>query len=157
MRTISITAAAAAFAIFALGPAFADDSTAELATGGLAFIQTNDITMQSEDLLVSMTEIRARYEFVNISGRDVTTLVAFPLPDIKGEIEFMVAVPGDDPVNFLNFKTLVDGQPVATEVQQRASALSVDQTALLRSLGVPLAPYGQATVAALEKLPQAAD
>jgi Domain of unknown function (DUF4424) len=75
MRTIPI---AAAFAVFAFGPAFADDSTAELATGGLAFVQTDDIEMQSEDLFVSMTEIRASYEFVNTSDHDVTTLVAFP-------------------------------------------------------------------------------
>lgn len=151
MRTIPI---AAAFAVFAFGPAFADDSTAELATGGLAFVQTDDIEMQSEDLFVSMTEIRASYEFVNTSDHDVTTLVAFPLPDIQGEMDLMVAVPSDDPLNFLDFKTLVDGQPVTTKVQQRVSALGIDQTALLKSLGVPLAPLQQATGAALDKLPR---
>jgi Domain of unknown function (DUF4424) len=56
MRFILIVATFAAFA--AAGPVLADDSTAELATGRLAFVQTNDITMQSEDLYVSMDAIR---------------------------------------------------------------------------------------------------
>ena len=151
MRMLPLACVLAAFAAV---PALADDSTAELATGGLAFVQTNDITMQSEDLYVSMTAIKAKYEFVNTSDHDVTTLVAFPLPDIKGDPDLNVAVPTDDPVNFVGFKTLVDGKPVETQVQQRASALGVDQTALLKSLNVPLAPQLQATGQALDALPR---
>src|SRR5664279_870897 len=132
MRLIPI---AAGLAVFAAAPVFADDSTAEPATGGLAFVQTNDITMQSEDLYVSMDAIKARYEFVNTSDHDVTTLVAFPLPDIKGDPDLGVAVPTEDPVNFVGFRTVVDGAPVTTQVQQRVSSLGIDQTALLKSLG----------------------
>ena len=91
------------------GPAAANDSTAELATGGLAYITTDAVEMRSEDLSISMDEVRVRYEFVNTSDHDVTTLVAFPMPDIKGDIDFMVAVPVDDPENFLGFQTTVDG------------------------------------------------
>jgi hypothetical protein len=65
----------------------------------------------------------------------------------------MQAVPTEDPVNFLGFRTTVDGVPVAAEVQQRVSALGVDQTALLTKLGVPLAPHLEATRDALDKLP----
>ena len=91
-------------------PAAANDSTAELATGGLAYVTTDAVEMRSEDLFISMHEVRVRYEFVNTSDHDVTTLVAFPMPDIKGDIDFMVAVPVDDPENFLGFETTVDGQ-----------------------------------------------
>jgi hypothetical protein len=135
-------------------PAAANDSTAELATGGLAYITTDVVEMRSEDLSISMDDVRVRYEFVNTSDHDVTTLVAFPMPDIKGDIDFMVAVPVDDPENFLGFETTVDGEPVQAKVQQRVSALGVDQTALLQGLGVPLAPQGQAARDALDKLPQ---
>jgi hypothetical protein len=138
----------------ATSSAFANDSTAELATGGLAYITTDAVEMRSEDLRISMDEVRVRYEFVNTSDQDVTTLVAFPMPDIKGDIDFLVAVPVDDPENFLGFQTTVDGQPVESKVQQRVSALGVDQTTLLQSLGVPLAPRGQAARDALERLPQ---
>ncbi|ODT17468.1 MAG: hypothetical protein ABS35_25760 [Kaistia sp. SCN 65-12] len=138
-----------------VAPASANDSTAALATGGLVYVLTEDIEMQSEDLYVSMDEIRVRYTFENHADHDITTLVAFPMPDIQGSIDFMVSIPVDDPVNFLAFRTEVDGKPVETKVQQRASALGIDQTALLEKLGVPLALHLDETRNALDALPQA--
>jgi hypothetical protein len=134
-------------------PAFANDSTAELGAGGLVYVDTEEIAMQSEDLFISMDEVRVRYEFINFSDRDVSTLVAFPMPDIKGDIDFMQAVPTEDPINFLGFRTTVDGVPVTSQVQQRVSALGIDQTAHLNRLGVPLAPHLAATREALDRLP----
>ena len=136
------------------GPALANDSTAELGAGGLVYVTTEAIAMTSEDLFISMDEVRVRYTFENKSDRDVTTLVAFPMPDIKGSLDFMEAVPVDDPVNFLGFRTTVDGKPVEAKVQQRASALGIDQTEFLTGLGIPLAPQLDATRAALDALPQ---
>jgi hypothetical protein len=152
MRLRLITAAL--LATVSAAPALANDSTAELSTGGLAYVTTDAIEMRSEDLYISMQEVRVRYEFVNNIDQDVTTLVAFPMPDIKGDIDFLVAVPVEDPVNFLGFQTTIDGVPVEAKVQQRASALGVDQTALLTSLGVPLAPQSREARDALDKLPQ---
>src|SRR5690606_19005242 len=103
-------------------PALANDSTAELAAGGLVYVLNENIEMQSEDLAISMEEVRVRYTFENHADHDITTLVAFPMPDIQGSIDFMVSIPVDDPVNFLGFKTQVDGKPVEPMVQQRASA-----------------------------------
>lgn len=134
-------------------PAFANDSTAELGAGGLVYVTTDAVRMNSEDLFLSMDAVRVRYEFENVSDKDVTTLVAFPMPDIKGDIDFLEAIPVDDPVNFLDFSTTVDGVPVKAEVQQRVSALGVDQTELLKSLGIPLAPQLPAARDALDKLP----
>ena len=56
------------------------------------------------------------------------------LPDARhqGRHRLHVAVPVEDAENFLGFETTVDGKPVETKVQQRASALGVDQTALLK-------------------------
>lgn len=136
-------------------PARANDSTAALSTGGLVYVMTEDIEMQSEDLFISMDEVRVRYTFENHADHDITSLVAFPMPDIQGGIDFMVSVPVDDPVNFLGFTTLVEGKPVETKVQQRASALGIDQTALLVGLGVPLALHLDETRKALDALPQA--
>ena len=36
----------------------ANDSTAELATGGLIFVRNDDVEMRAEDLFISTTEIR---------------------------------------------------------------------------------------------------
>ncbi|MBZ9937659.1 DUF4424 domain-containing protein [Mesorhizobium sp. BR1-1-16] len=132
----------------------ANDSTAELGAGGLVYVTTEAIHMTSEDLFISMDAVRVRYTFENVSDKDVTTLVAFPMPDIKGALDFIEAVPVDDPVNFLGFKTVVDGKPVDAKVQQRASAIGVDQTAYLQALGVPLAPQLTATRDALDALPK---
>jgi hypothetical protein len=144
--------AAIAFSLSAL-PALANDSTAELGAGGLIYVNTEEIEMRSEDLFISMAEVRVRYEFVNVSDHDVSTLVAFPMPDIKGSIDFMQSVPTEDPVNFLGFRTTIDGQAVEASAQQRVSAMGIDQTAVLVELGVPLAPHLEATRDALDALP----
>jgi hypothetical protein len=70
-------------------------------------------------------------------------------------MDAMLSVPTEDPVNLLGFTTQVNGKPVATEVEQRVTAAGIDRTALLRSLGIPLAPHLRATNEALDRLPRA--
>ena len=74
--------ALAGIAMLASTPAFADDSSAALGMGGIVFTQNADIRMASEDLSLSPKLARVRYEFVNDSGKDIDTIVAFPLPDV---------------------------------------------------------------------------
>src|SRR5580693_5710025 len=62
--------------------ASANDSTAELGTGGLDFVQNENVEMRSEQLFVSTEQVRVTYHFFNKSEQPVTNLVAFPLPDI---------------------------------------------------------------------------
>ena len=62
----------------------ANDSTAELGAGGLVYVTTDVVEMRSEDLFISMEEVRVRYEFVNTSDHDVTTLVAPRCPTSRG-------------------------------------------------------------------------
>jgi hypothetical protein len=148
-------AAALAAALAAVAPAHANDSTAELATGGLVFVKNPAVTMRSERLLISAAEIRVRYVFYNNSARDITNTVGFPMPDIAIEgPDANIALPTENPENLLDFTTTVDGQPVAAQVEQRVFARGVEQTALLRRLGIPLAPHLRATDDALDRLPQ---
>ncbi len=82
--------------------------------------------------------------------------MAFPLPDIRApsdEDNFVIPVPDSDR-NFLAFETKVDGRPVAMQVEQRAETLGVDRTALLESLGLPLAPHDLALPELLANLPE---
>ncbi|MBV9219968.1 MAG: DUF4424 domain-containing protein [Methylobacteriaceae bacterium] len=144
------------FLALACSPALANDSTAELATGGLKFVASADIEMRSEDLFISTAEIRVGYRFFNNSGRDVTTLVAFPMPDITiAGPDDNIAVPTEDPENVLDFHTTVAGKPVAMQVEQKVFAQGLDRTELLRKLGIPLQPQLAATNDALDGLPQA--
>lgn len=135
-------------------PASANDSSAELSTGGLIFVHNPDIEMRSEDLFISAREVHVRYRFFNSSPRDVTILVAFPMPEIQvnGPDE-VISLPTEDAENFLAFTTTVNGKPVATDVEQRVTAAGIDRTQLLRSLGIPLAPHLRSTNEALDRLP----
>lgn len=134
------------------GPALANDTMSTLGAGGLIFIQTEEVKMASEDLFISPTEVRVKYEFRNETDHDVKSLVAFPLPDITGSPDFMVSVPTEDPENLFGFKTTFEGKPVETELHQYAFATNIDYTAYLTDLGIPLIPFGPATVEAINAL-----
>ena len=120
---------------------YANDSSAELATGGLVLTKSNDIEMLSEDLFISMKEIRVQYRFLNHSDGDIVTPIAFPMPDIPyGVDDFNFIIPTDDPQNILGFTTAVNGHPVVARVVQKAFLAGADRTDALRKLGIPIAP-----------------
>jgi hypothetical protein len=136
------------------GSALANDSTAELGTGGLDFVYNDNVEMRSENLFVSTDQIRVTYHFFNKSDQPVTNLVAFPMPDVTiADQDTNIAVPTEEPVNFLAFSTQANGQKVTTEVEQKAFAKGLDRTAMLQGLGIPLAPQLKATYDLLDALP----
>jgi len=156
LKSFAVLLAAALAGVAAPPFARANDSTAELATGGLVFVHNDNVEMRSEDLTISAKEIQVRYRFFNKTDKAVTVLVAFPMPEIKVDgPDDNISLPTDDPVNLLAFATTVNGRPVATKVEQRAVAVGLDRTQVLRDLGVPLAPHLKATSEALDKLPRA--
>jgi len=138
--------------LFAVTPALANDTMSQLGTGGLVFVTSEDVSMDSEDLSVSPKQVKVVYHFTNNGRTDQHALVAFPLPDITGDGDFMVNVPEEDPTNLFGFTTTFDGKPVQSDLHQYAFAVGIDQTALLTSLKVPLAPFGKATTDALNAL-----
>lgn len=122
-------------AAFASSAALANDSTASTAAGGLVLERTDDIDMLSEDLFVSVDQIRVNYLFRNQSSSEVETIVAFPMPDRDLGYEW-----GHNNSFPADFKTTVDGVPVQSTLERKALAKGVDHTALLTRLGVPIAP-----------------
>ena len=111
-RALGVGIAALMAAATATGAA-ANDSAAELATGGLVLTKNPSIEMRSEDLTISTQAVRVRYVFANTSTKDVTILVAFPMPDVTIDgPDDNVVVPTQSPTNLLGFATTVDGQPV---------------------------------------------
>jgi hypothetical protein len=140
--------------LFALATAaLANDSTATTGAGGLVLRQTAAIDMVSEDLFVSVEQIRVHYVFRNRAPRDVNVTVAFPMPDrdLSAMRESDVGYPSD-------FHTQVAGRTVAATLERHILARGRDQTALLQGLHIPLAPGADGTgniVAALAALPAA--
>jgi hypothetical protein len=148
-------AAAAGLLALVAAPAFANDSMATLGAGGLTFVTTDKVEMLSEDLSISPGAVKVVYRFRNDAPADQHVLVAFPLPDITGDGDFTVAIPTGDPENIFGFKTTLDGRPVDAALHQNAFAVGIDETAYLKGLGVPLAPFGEATQEAVNALPDA--
>ena len=152
-----LASALTALAISALAPAaFANDSTAELTTGGLVLSKNADIEMRSEDLAISEKEISVRYRFFNRAASEKTVTVAFPMPDVTfPDIDTSFAFPEPESNNFLQFHTSVDGRDVHTYYEEKAISNGVDISARLKALGLPLAPQREATYKALDALPRA--
>ncbi|MDB5505499.1 MAG: hypothetical protein JWR75_137 [Devosia sp.] len=146
--------AGVALAVLTL-PVSANDTTAQLGTGGLIFVQNYTVQMLSEDLYISPDEVRVKYEFKNTADTAEHVLVAFPMPDIEGSGDFMVAIPTDDTENLFGFETTFNGEPVDAELHQYAFAAGIDQSEFLRDLDVPLAPFGMETQEALNGLDDA--
>jgi hypothetical protein len=150
---LSSVLAALATLIFAR-PAFANDSTADLTTGGLVLSKNADIEMRSEELAISEQEISVRYRFFNRAASDQTVTVAFPMPDVTLD-DRDIAFPARDPANFLDFHTTADGRDVRAQYEEKAILGGTDISARLKAFGVPLAVQNEATSKALDTLPRA--
>jgi hypothetical protein len=159
VKAVELSARALIMALACAGcfpDALANDSIAETAVGGLTLTQTDAISMDSEDLYISRDQVRVRYRFTNTTDAPIDALVAFPLPEIPpgndgGEEE---AVFWGDTRSDLNFKTIVDGQPLALQLVELAFLDRRDVTARLSLLGVPLnrfSPRFEPTLNALAK------
>ena len=136
--------------LLAAQPALANDSTAELGTGGLILSRSDVIAMEREDLFISKDKITVDYVFRNRSDEDVETIVAFPMPDIEANPYGMVSIPQFEEDNFLGFEVTVDGKDAKPELEQKAFALGIDITDLLKQHNVPVNPVAQPVYAALE-------
>jgi Domain of unknown function (DUF4424) len=122
--------------LLAVGPGWANDSEAELAVGGLALKQSDDVSLDSEDLYISADEVRVGYRFTNHSATDVNTLVAFPLPDqvyVEDTDNFY-----RDMVKDLSFKTQVDGKAVDYRAVVQPIFAEQDITGKLKAAGLPM-------------------
>jgi hypothetical protein len=144
---------AAVLVLASTGAGQANDSIAELGAGGLILARTDAVAMEKEVLSISPTLVTVDYVFRNTSDKDVTTVVAFPMPEIVGNPYEFPAVPKDPDDNFLGFSVTIDGKPVTPQLEQKAFAMGVDVTEELTSKGVPLYPNGDKVYAALAKVP----
>lgn len=133
-------------------PAMANDTSAVLTTGGLEFITNDQIVMESEELFISKEEIRVTYQFRNSGTEDQNILVAFPMPEIVPNWWSPVAFPTGPDDNLFEFKTSLNGEPVDATLHEYAYAFGVDRTKLLKQLGLPIVPIGEAASAATDAL-----
>lgn len=150
MRRIVLGALLAA----AASPALANDSTAELGTGGLILSRSDVIWMEKENLSISMDKVTVDYVFRNQSDKDVETIVAFPMPDIEANEFYSIGIPQGTGDNFLGFTVKVDGKSVKPELEHKAMAVGIDVSKDLAAHNIPFFPFTEATYKALETLPE---
>lgn len=142
MNRLRAVTAAVCITVAGTSGAIANDTAAELAIGGLQFTRVANVAMNSEELKISLDRIDVRYQFLNMSAAPVALTVAFPLPDIDLSEGESISFPSNNPLNFVDFETKVDGAPIELGVEQRAFAGDKEVTSLLRELKIPLLPLG---------------
>jgi Domain of unknown function (DUF4424) len=126
---------------FVAGTSAANDTSASIDAGGLIFERSTAVSIASEVLYISLGKIEVDYVFANRTHRDVTTVVAFPLPDL--DLQHMWASPSSIPFegkeNFVGFQTWVDGKEIQMQSDVRAILKDRrDVTQELKSLGINL-------------------
>lgn len=119
-------------------PAFADDSAASIAAGGLVARRETRIVMAKEVLRISPDKIVVDYDFRNDTDKDVTTEVAFPIPPYTNE--FPEGDIGEQ--SFETFKLWVDGKPVRYTTEAKATLKGRDVTEILRANHIDIPTLG---------------
>jgi hypothetical protein len=135
----------------------ADDSSAELGTGGLVLTHSDAIRMAAEDLRISPRDVSARFQFINDSTTDIDTIMAFPLTDIDTSrfSEEPLGQTTKDPLNFVGFEVVADGKRIAFQTEQRAFYKPRDVTEIIRRAGAPLNIVDAGFTKTLDGLPPA--
>jgi hypothetical protein len=151
IRTFTVAAFLGLGAVNAL----ANDTTAELKTGGLDFVRNSDISMEEEKLYISPHEVRVDYVFRNTSDKAIETYVAFPMPDISAGPDNNIDAGDSSSDNFLGFSVVQDGVEIKPQLQQRVYSAGIDMTDVVAATNVPMNPLSEQARAALAKLPEA--
>ncbi len=113
---------------------FANDSIGSVAVGGIAFLKSEDVRLVREYLLISPDAIRIRYRFLNESGKDIYTTVAFPMPPYGWNPGWYMGMANERPLE--TFKVNVNGKHIDTRRDMRAMIGNKDVTGLLRNVGL---------------------
>lgn len=95
----------------------ANDSTGFVSTGGVEYIKNDNIAMQKENLFISLDKIKVDYEYQNLTDKDITETVLFPLPEVS------LYDYGDfaDTAGLINtFKIYANGKEIKPQVHVRA-------------------------------------
>ena len=102
--------------LLAMTAAQANDSTGYVGTGGVEYLKNKNISMHSEDLYISKEEVRVNYEFKNLSNKDITETVLFPMPAVPSFIDSDYA---DINATYDNFKVWANSKLITPDQHVR--------------------------------------
>ena len=115
-RHLMFSGKVACAVVLAVTATQANDSTGYIGTGGVKYLKNKNISMHSEDLYISKDKIRVNYEFKNLSNKDITETVLFPMPAVPS---FTGSDFADTSETYNNFKLWVNGKPIDPELHVR--------------------------------------
>lgn len=119
-------------------PSRANDSEASIGLGGLVLQQNDAISMDSEDLYLSLDQVRVKYRYTNHSDKDLDLLISFPLPAIPDGIEGYLGDTSYPEWSEHKFTTLVDGKPLKLDSREVVTAKGKNVETRLKELGWPV-------------------
>ncbi len=112
----SVLASALALILAPMSTSYANDSAGYVGTGGVEYIKNDNIAMISEDLYISEKVIKVDYQFKNLSNKDITETILFPLPPVAAAIDSAYT---DTKGLIESFKVSVNGKAVTPTVHVR--------------------------------------
>ena len=159
MASMKFTALAIVMLFSVAQAALANDTTAELKTGGLVFVQTDAISMVEEKLHISPSEVRSSTSSATSPTEMSRRWWPSRFPTLRAATTGWSRLTPMQADNFLGFEASQDGVPIDAELpQQQAVVHDVDLSAELKAENIPLMPGAEATAAALSRLgPQAVE
>ncbi len=108
----------------------ANDSTAHVSTKGLVLDKTDKIAMKKERLSISPEKVEVEYEYYNESDKDISTIVAFPIPAYQcGNYYERFAF-------YPEFEVKVDGKILEYKKETKAFVGEKDVTPELKALNL---------------------
>jgi Domain of unknown function (DUF4424) len=132
-----LASALAVTLILAFAPARANDSSAAMAAGGLELIKNDQVRMVSEVLRIAPRLVEVNYVFENTGSNDVTTPVAFPLPELDvASANFHPLNIPFGATNFVGFQVWIDGQEIKPDIEVRVFDTDREVTADLKRIGI---------------------
>jgi len=110
--------------------------TTSIGVGGVVITHENHITIDKEVLTISPTKVIAEYDFHNGSDADITSDLAFHMPDYQPD-QRPPSIQG-----FEDFKVWVNQVPVHYSIEVKATANGHDYTSILRTMGIDIQSFG---------------
>ncbi|MES2614394.1 MAG: DUF4424 family protein, partial [Bdellovibrionota bacterium] len=134
---------------------YADDTIATVASGGIEFKKSSDISMEKEILKINKNKVDIYYEFYNQSNKKIDATVLFPLPlspfgslnnKYKDSEDSFSCAEYDKKAYgtlcpFLEFKAFSNGKEIKYEKSYQAiNSNGENITKLLEKNNIPLSP-----------------
>lgn len=132
---------------------YANDSAAAIGAGGIQFHKTEGVVMEKEDLIITPEHVSVVYIFKNVTEKDITVDLFFPLPtqseisaqqtwdkEVLDEMKAQNKQHNSDQIPFENFSVKVDGQKVPFKTEIRALQNGKDITSLFQTHKLHFSP-----------------